>query len=238
MALTNVEDMLYYMYNSKGGKMNKFINTTFTINDLARVASPTALTKFNELIRGLKIVEKYCNPLITNGRVNHYWFQSLLEALSDDQLSSGGQGNSNPDMFWGSKTIELKGCKTTELNGHIPIRVGASKFFATNGGISQLKKSDKKLSTIKDIIFGNCYHDDYYMITETCGLKSVSQIGEIRIVFASTAKLVENLISNLGPHTQNFYYKWADPNTGKPRKKKINWPFLEVNTSTLLENLK
>lgn len=218
--------------------MNKFINTTFTLNDLAFGASPTGLNKFNELIRGLEIMEKYCDPLITNGRVNHYWFQSLLEALSDNYLSTGGQGNSSPDMFWGSKRIEIKGCKTKELNGHMPIRVGASKFFASNGGISELKRSDKKLSTMKEIIFRSSYHDDYYMITETCGIKTVSQIGEIRIIFVSAAKLVENLISNLGPHTQNFHHKWTDPNTGKPRKKKINWPFLEVNTSTLLENLK
>ena len=217
--------------------MQNYVNTIFTIKDLINNATPQVLKNYNKLISGLKIIEEYSNPIITNGRVNHFWFQSILAVLSGNQLTEGGQGNSNPDMFWDKRTIEIKGCTTLELDNLAPIRVGASKYFASNGGIKQLKDSDQTLSEMKKIIFKDSYHDHYYMLTETCGLESLSQIENVRIIFVSTEKLIKNLISNLGPHTQSFQHRWVTP-SGLNRKKKINWPFLEVNTSTLLENLK
>jgi hypothetical protein len=227
--------MLYY-YHNQGDNMKNYVNTIFTIKDLMNSATPQALKNYKELISGLKIIEKYTNPIITNGRVNHYWFQSILTALSDGQLVEGGQGNSDPDMFWNKKTIEIKGCTTEELDNLAPIRVGASKYFASNGGIKQLKDSDQTLSEMKKIIFKDSYHDDYYMLTETCGLESLSQIENVRIIFVSTEMLIENLISNLGPHTQDLHHQWVTP-SGLNKKKKINWPFLEVNTKELVRSL-
>jgi hypothetical protein len=216
--------------------MKNRVNTIFTIKDLIDNATPAALKNYHEFIDALKVIEKYTNPIITNGRINHYWFQTLLQILTAGQLVPGGQGNSQPDLFMGDSRIEVKGCTTPELNDLCPIRVSASKFFASNGGIKQLKECDQKLLTMQNIVFADSYHDDYYMLTETCGLKSVSQIKNIRIVFVSTKKLVDNLIYNLGPHTGNFYHHWID-SKGVKKKKKINWPFLEVNTKSLIRSL-
>jgi hypothetical protein len=216
--------------------MQNRINSIFTIKDLVNSATPQALKNYKEYTTALKVVEKYSNPIITNGRINHYWFQSLLEILTSGQLIPGGQGNSSPDLYMGTSCIEVKGFNSKELDGLYPIRVGASKFFASNGGIKQLKECDKQLTTMKNIVFTDSYHDDYYMLTETCGLDSVSQIEDIRIIFVSTSKLVNNLLSNVGPHNGNYYHRWIDPD-GTERKKKINWPFLEVNTRSLVGGL-
>ena len=216
--------------------MKNRVNTIFTIKDLVDNATPAVLKKYRKFIDGLKLIEEYANPIITNGRINHYWFQALLEILTAGQLIPGGQGNKDPDLYFGNKRIEVKGFKSKELDEFYPIRVGASKFFASNGGIKQLKECDQMLTTMQNIVFADSYHDDYYMLTETCGLSSVSQIENIRIVFVSTEKLVKNLISNLGPHTGNFHHHWIN-SKGAEKQKKINWPFLEVNTKALMRSL-
>ncbi len=216
--------------------MKNRVNTIFTIKDLIDNATPAALKNYHEFMSALKVIEKYTNPIITNGRINHYWFQTLLQILTAGQLVPGGQGNSQPDLFMGNSRVEVKGCTSKELDDLYPIRVGASKFFASNGGIKQLKECDKQLSTMKGIVFADSYHDDYYMLTETCGLDSLAQIEDIRIIFVSTKRLVSNLISNLGPHSDNFDYYWTSPK-GVKKKKKINWPFLEVNTKALIRSL-
>lgn len=216
--------------------MKNYVNTIFTIKDLINNATPQALKNYNKLISGLKAIEEFSNPIITNGRVNHFWFQSILAVLSDNQLIEGGQGNKDPDMFWNKKTIEIKGCTTKELNSLAPIRVAASKYFASNGGIKQLKESNQTLSEMKKIIFKDSYHDHYYMLTETCGLESLSEIEDVRIIFVETKILIKNLISNLGPHTQNFHHQWETP-SGLNRKQKVNWPFLVVNTRELVRSL-
>ena len=75
------------------------------------------------------------------------------------------------------------------------------------------------------------------MLTETCGIKSISELEDIRIIFIETSVLTANLISNCGPHTGAYQHHWKGL-TGKEMKKKINWPYLEVDTVGLLESLK
>jgi len=223
--------------------MKDYINTIFTIRELKEQANAESLRKYDKMIQALSILEEEVETIITNGRVNHYWFQAIIGILSNGELTRGGQGNSQPDLFWGSKRLELKGFTTAEMDKLAPIRTGASKFFAGNSGITALKESDKKLETLKQIVFDSSYHDDYYMLTETCGLDSLSKLEDVRIIFVETSVLVDNLITSCGPHTGSksntaptYHHSWADT-SGKKRKKKINWPYLEVDTARLCKVL-
>jgi hypothetical protein len=216
--------------------MKNFVNKIFTIRELKKHASKEAIRQYNEFVAGLQIMQKYVDTIITNGRVNHYWFQKVIAILSSGEITVGGQGNSEPDLYWGTKTLELKGFTTGEFNNLKPIRTGASKFFASNGGITALKQSDQTLEAMKKIVFDSSYHDDYYMLTETCGMKSITNLEDIRIIFVETSVLTDNLISECGPHTKSYDHKWTDGN-GKEQKKKINWPYLEVDTSSLCKKL-
>jgi len=216
--------------------MKNFINKIFTIGELKENASRQAIKEYDELVFALQIIEKHVEPIITNGRVNHYWFQKAIAILSSGEITVGGQGNSEPDLYWGSKTLELKGFTTDEIDNLKPIRTGASKFFASNGGITALKESDRELSTMKKIVFESSYHDDYYMLTETCGMQSISNLEDVRIIFVETSLLIDNLISECGPHTKVYKHKWTDV-AGIEKSQKINWPYLRVNTSSLCKTL-
>ena len=101
--------------------MKNRVNTIFTIKDLVDNATPAALKEYREFMTMLESMEKFVNPMITNGRINHYWFQGLLQILTAGQLVPGGQGNSQPDLFMGNSRIEVKGCTSKELDDLPPI---------------------------------------------------------------------------------------------------------------------
>ena len=216
--------------------MKNHINTVFTIADLKANATENAIRKYEEYVDALRVIEKQSPVIIRNGRVNHYWFQEIISILSDGELKAGGQGNSEPDMYWGDRTIEFKGFTTSEFDNRYPIRVAASKYFASNGGITKLKNSDKTLETMKEIVFSDSYSDDYYILSETCGLKSISDLEDVRLVFLEAPILKKFLIEDCGPHAKSYDFKWESPD-GKSRTKKINWPYLCVDTTKMIEEI-
>jgi hypothetical protein len=216
--------------------MKKFINKITTIAKLKENATEASLKEYRDYMEALRVLERRTPSLITNGRVNHYWIQGVISILSNGEMVPGGQGNSEPDMYKGEERVEIKGFTTTEFETRSPIRVAASKFFASNGGITALKNSDKTLETMKEIVFSSSYSDDYYMLTETCGLKSLDDFEKVRIIFVDSNLLKSSLIEDCGPHCDSQHFSWETP-SGKSKTKKINWPYTHVDTSKLVESI-
>ena len=207
--------------------MHKFINKMFTIKQLKQNANAQSLEIYEEFVSALKVVAKHSPQIYENGRVNHYWVQTIISILSNGQIIEGGQGNSHPDLYFGKKRIEVKGFTGKEFLNNSPIRVSASKFFASNGGITEIKKLGKDIEKINALIVNESYTDDYYMLTETCGMSTDKPVEDIKIIFISTGLLIDNLIKTSGNHC-------FQTELGEPKSKKINYGYTHVN----LENLK
>jgi hypothetical protein len=210
--------------------MKNLINKIFTINDLKDRADDISLENYEEFKAALRIVGRYSPQIISNGRVNHYWIQDLIACLTGGEITPGGQGNSLPDLFWGEEQIEVKGLTNKEFSNNTPTRVSASKFFASNGGITAIKKLGENQKAIKKLVFDASYTDDYYMLTLTCGLDVEADYEDITIMFVSTPLLIENLISNVG----DYNYKTPE---GKEKSMKIKYPYTCVDLESLKKNL-
>lgn len=127
-----------------------------------------------------------------NGRHNHIWIQDMLSCVTNGVLSIGGQGKKNPDMFGTINNQEVR----VEHKGFVNennIRVSASKFFASNGGMTELKKCKSEKEKV-DLILKH-YTDDYYVLTKTNGesMKAITSVDDIKVFLIKTSDMVPML---------------------------------------------
>ena len=127
----------------------------------------------------------------TSGRHNHIWIQDIFQTVTNGLISIGGQGRKNPDLFLNDPAspeplrIEVKGFDKKDK-----IRVSASKFFASNGGMTEL--AECKTSAERDALVRSHYHDDYYLLTKSNGnsIKALTRVEDMEFFLIKTDEMI------------------------------------------------
>lgn len=168
--------------------LQTIVNKWYTIKELGKLFGTTKqLNLKKSQYHNLQNIG--LGELWHNGRHNHIWIQDMLSCVTNGLLSIGGQGRKNPDMFAlinkQKVRIEHKGF-VNENN----IRVSASKFFASNGGMTQLKKC--KTEQEKTALILQHYTDDYYVLTKTNGdsMKATKNVDDIKVFLIKTSDMI------------------------------------------------
>ena len=208
--------------------IDKFINKSFTFQNLVDEFKPSMRSKYTLARVVLKGIQNYFPSIYSNGRVNHYWFQEMLSFVTKGAFVSGGQGNGLPDLWTNinnqlNKRTEVKGMTEAEFLNNKPLRVAASKFFASNGGMTEIKKLPTT-EQIAEHVMAASYNDDYYLLSETCGLSK--NLEDVNIILVETKLLKNCLIKEVGSHS------YVDASGGK-RKMKIDTPAKYVDMQKL-----
>jgi len=184
--------MCYIIYvKTKGENMidlQTLTNKWYTIEELTEVFGTQKILSSKKVqYHALKSIGH--GDLWHNGRHNHIWIQDLINCVSNGLITIGGQGKRQPDLYGTVNGVKVR----IEHKGFIKeesIRVSASKFFAANGGMTQLAECKTHKERVK-LILGH-YTDDYYLLTKTNGeaMKKVKDVNEILVYLIKTTDMV------------------------------------------------
>ncbi|HIJ11157.1 TPA: hypothetical protein HA278_03820 [Candidatus Woesearchaeota archaeon] len=127
--------------------------------------------------------------LWSSGRHNHIWIQDIFQTIMNGIVTIGGQGTKNPDLFLNEEG-ELKRVEVKGFDKKNKIRVSASKFFASNGGMTELancSNNEEKIALVKAH-----YHDDYYLLTKSNGnsIKEITNVEKIEFFLIKTEVMI------------------------------------------------
>jgi hypothetical protein len=163
-------------------------NKWMTIEDLLNFFGTPANWKYKkQQYESLKEIGN--GELWSSGRHNHIWIQDVFQTITNGMITIGGQGRKNPDLFLNesSKTqrIEVKGFDKKDK-----IRVSASKFFASNGGMTELAACTTDNDRVA--LVRSHYHDDYYLLTKSNGnsIKTISNVEEMEFFLIKTEDMI------------------------------------------------
>jgi hypothetical protein len=166
-------------------------NKWYTVKQLSKLfGTEKALKKKKTQYHALQKIG--LGELWHSGRHNHIWIQDMLSCVTNGLFTIGGQGKKSPDMFGKFENkkvrVEHKGF-SDESN----IRVSASKFFANNGGMTELRECKTEKSKT-DLILKH-YIDDYYVLTKTNGdsMKTITDVNQIKVFLIKTSDMLPML---------------------------------------------
>ena len=169
-------------------QIESLCNQWLTIKDLLNLFGTPAGWKYKkQQYESLREIGN--GELWHSGRHNHIWIQDIFKEITGGLITIGGQGSKGPDLFanlvCGPKRIEVKG-----FDKKSKIRVSASKFFASNGGMTEL--ANCSTDTEKQALVRNHYHDDYYLLTSSNGnsIKEISKVEDIEFYLILTEKMI------------------------------------------------
>lgn len=166
-------------------------NNWYTIKELSKLFK-TEASLANRASQYHALRDIGHGELWNSGRHNHIWIQDLLNCVSGGVLTIGGQGKKEPDLYGTVNNEKVR----IEVKGFVvenEIRVSASKFFANNGGMTQLEKC--KTNKEKNELILSHYSDDYYLLTKTNGdaMKNTKSIYDINVYLIKTTDMVPQL---------------------------------------------
>lgn len=169
--------------------LQQILNKWYTIEELANLFNTTKKLKERKKIYQ-QLREIGHGELWHNGRHNHIWIQDLLSCVTNDLLSIGGQGKKEPDMYGEQENNEKCRVEHKGFEDEENIRVSASKFFATNGGMTELRDCKTKQEKIQ--LIKQHYTDDYYILTKTNGkkMKKIKDVNNIKVFIIKTSDMI------------------------------------------------
>tara|TARA_R110001583_G_scaffold160694_1_gene312580 strand:+ start:458 stop:1033 length:576 start_codon:yes stop_codon:yes gene_type:complete len=127
--------------------------------------------------------------LFYSGRNNHIWVQDLFMALTNKKFIVGGQGKAHPDLYMSEGKAQYR-VEVKAFDKKDKIRVSPSKFFASNGGMTELKNLETKKEQ-SDLVLSH-YIDDYYLLTQTTkkALSRMSVISNLQFYLIKKADML------------------------------------------------
>lgn len=157
---------------------NNLLNKWLKIKDLV-VMFNTSGEVWNKKKDWYKSLKENCNGVFWfNGRNNHHFIQDAFSNATNGFFKIGGQGDKEPDLYCDfnglKKRVEMKGFEKKNN-----IRVSASKFFGSNGGMKELSKCNSYEEKVK--LVTSHYKDDFYLLTRTTQrvMKKINDVEEI-----------------------------------------------------------
>lgn len=84
--------------------MNQYENKFFTLADLAKVNGTTQILEQWQSICDFDLIHR--NEIVSSGRHNHITIGRLIPELTNGFFKTGGQGNSDPDLFHLDHSLE------------------------------------------------------------------------------------------------------------------------------------
>lgn len=169
-------------------RIKTLCNKWMTIGDLLNFFGTPVNWKYKkQQYEGLRDIGN--GELWSSGRHNHIWVQDIFQTIMNGVVTIGGQGTKNPDLFL-NELGELKRIEVKGFDKKNKIRVSASKFFASNGGMTELANCSNDEE--KNTLVKAHYHDDYYLLTKTNGssIKKIANVEEIEFFLIKTEEMI------------------------------------------------
>ena len=86
-------------------------NQIITIGELAKKTGAHKREDFIGVLSAWRVLQKHLPTETENGRMNYGVLQRFICIASNDVLKYGGQGNKNPDFYYGKAWGETKSFK-------------------------------------------------------------------------------------------------------------------------------
>jgi len=151
---------------------------------------------FDKMVETWNSLSEYYPAFVQSGRSSYIGVQELICRASGNRLKYGGQGNSAPDFWIGSRWGETKSFVPGKTTAH----VAASSFFAKNCKVPEHRALlHTNPDAAKKFLFEHSYDkNDIYCLTGTGENKGISP-RDIELIFVDKDLLVSCLTS-----TSNF----------------------------------
>lgn len=170
-------------------------NFTTTIGRLASQTGGSDREDYQKAIKAWRMLQEVVPTETENGRMSYGIVQQVICMASNGAFTYGGQGNKNPDFYYGELWGETKSFKRNQSTAH----VAASAFQASNSSVPKHRELLQECpEKAKKFLFEKSYDkNDIYCLTGNGKVgDTILDLEEVELIICQKELLVECLLES------------------------------------------